>query len=266
MLDKIITDTKRAVEIAKSKIDSSVMNRALSFVTYEPIDVLKLFKSAGIHIIAEYKRRSPSRGKISGSPLSDVISEYEKGGASAISILTNGAFEGTIGDLEETRQLTKLPILRKEFIIDEYQLFQSKAYGADFVLLIARILSDIQLKDFLDITDYLGIKALVETESAGDVERALNAGAKLIGVNNRDLKSFTVEKAKGLMIAKTIPSNIAVVIESGIAVRSDMDPFIDAGLHNFLVGTSLMLSYDKINSLNNLLMRDSSIDSGNSAI
>ncbi len=254
MLDKIIADTKRAVELAKSKIDSSIMNRALSFVTYEATDVIKLFKSDGLHIIAEYKRSSPSRGKISGSPLSDVISEYEKGGASAISILTNFAFEGTISDLEQARQLTKLPLLRKEFIVDEYQLFQSKVYGADFVLLIARILSDTQLKDFLDIIDYLGINALVETESAGDIERALDAGAKLIGVNNRNLENFAVDKAKGLIIAKSIPPDIAIVIESGIAARSDMNPFIDAGFNNFLIGSSLMLSYNKITLLNDLLL------------
>ncbi len=255
MLDKIIADTKRTVQLNKSKIDSSVMNRSLSFVTYEPIDVLQLFKSDGIHIIAEYKRSSPSRGKISNLPLSNVIGEYEKGGASAISILTNDAFDGSIGDFEEARQLTKLPLLRKEFVIDEYQLFQSKVYGADFVLLITRILSDKQLKDFLETADYLGIKALVETESTVEVERALNAGADIIGVNNRDLKSFSIDKAKGLMIAKTIPSNIAVVIESGIAVRSDIDPFVDAGFNNFLVGSSLMLSYDKIGSLKNLYLK-----------
>ncbi len=253
MLDKIINDTRREVELAKSKIDSSIMNRALSFVTYEATDVIKLFKSDGLHIIAEYKRSSPSRGKISDQPLSDVTTEYEKGGASAISILTNSAFEGTIGDLEQARQLTKLPLLRKEFIVDEYQLFQSKVYGADFVLLIARILSDTQLKDFLDIIDYLGINALVETESTGDIERALDAGAKLIGVNNRNLENFAVDKAKGLIMAKLIPPDIAVIIESGIAARSDMNPFIDSGFNNFLIGSSLMLSYNKIALLNNLL-------------
>lgn len=255
MLDKIINDTRREVELAKSKIDSSLMNRALSFVTYEAADVIKLFKSDGLHIIAEYKRSSPSRGKISDQPLSDVTAEYEKGGVSAISILTNAAFEGAIDDLEQARQLTKLPLLRKEFIVDEYQLFQSKVYGADFVLLIARILSDTQLKDFIDITDDLGISALVETESTGDIERALDAGAKLIGVNNRNLENFAVDKAKGLIIAKSIPSNIAVVIESGIAARSDMNPFIDAGFNNFLIGSLLMLSYNKIALLNDLLLK-----------
>jgi len=255
MLDKIINNTKRQIEFDKAQISESVLKRSLSYVSHEPINIFNLLNKTGIHIIAEYKRKSPSLGKISDDMLSDVIKDYEIGGASAISVLTNAAFDGKIADMEEARQLTKLPILRKEFIIDEYQIYQARTYGADFVLLIVRILSDKQLNNFLDLIDSLGISALVEVESPNDLNRALKAGATIIGVNNRDLKSFVIDKKQGIEIAKIIPSDRAIVIESGIAARADLDPFLDAGFHNFLIGSSLMKAQNKIDALNNLILK-----------
>ncbi len=255
ILEKIINNTKRQIEFDKARISESVLKRSLSYVSYEPIDIFNLLNKTGIHIIAEYKRKSPSLGKISDGTLSDVIKDYEIGGAAAISVLTNAAFDGKIADMEEARQLTELPILRKEFIIDEYQIYQARTYGADFVLLITRILSDKQLNDFLDLTDSLGISALVEVESLNDLNRTLKTGASIIGVNNRDLKSFVIDKKRGIKIAEIVPSDREIVIESGIAARTDLDPFIDAGFHNFLIGSSLMKSQNRIDTLNNLILK-----------
>ena len=255
ILDKIINNTKRQIEFDKAQISESVLKRSLSYASHEPINIFNLLNKAGIHIIAEYKRKSPSLGKISDGALSDVIKDYEIGGAAAISVLTNTAFDGKITDMEEARQLTKLPILRKEFIIDEYQIYQARIYGADFVLLIVRILSDKQLNNFLDLTESLGLSALVEVESSNDLNRALKAGAAIIGVNNRDLKSFAIDKKRGIEIAKTVPSDREVVIESGIVIRTDLDPFLNAGFHNFLIGSSLMKAQSKIDVLNNLILK-----------
>jgi len=254
-LEKIIEDTKRKVESDKAIISESVIKKSLSYVSYETVNLAELLSRDGIHIIAEYKRKSPSLGKISDDKLADVVKEYETAGVSAISILTNNAFGGSISDIEEARQLTKLPILRKEFIIDQYQLFQSRIYGADFVLLIARILSGSQLSDFLGLIEYLGMSALVEVESSDDLEKALKAEADIIGVNNRDLKSFAIDREKGLELAKMIPPEKQVVIESGIAIRADLDPFLDAGFHNFLIGSSLMKSSNRIDAIDNLLLK-----------
>ncbi|MCX7934026.1 MAG: indole-3-glycerol phosphate synthase TrpC, partial [Planctomycetota bacterium] len=194
------------------------------------------------NIIAEIKKASPSAGVIrSDFDPGAIASAYARGGAAAISCLTDRSyFQGDIAYLQEARQRTALPVLRKDFIIHPAQICEASAIGADAVLLIARLLTLEVLRDFLALCRELRLAALVEIHDEADLDKALAAAADLIGVNNRDLDTFSVDKTTALRLRRLIPKNIPVVAESGISTPEDLRALAEAGIEAVLVGEALM--------------------------
>lgn len=193
-------------------------------------------------LIAEIKKASPSAGLIAEDFDPGAIAEsYEQGGAAALSVLTDKQFfQGSLDHLVEARLATQLPVLRKDFTLDRYHLLQASADGADAILLIVAALTDSELTELLQDARDLQLDALVEVHDEAELERALAAGANLIGVNNRDLKTLEVSLETSLRLAKQIPSNVLAVSESGIRSPADIRRLMDAGYQAFLIGESLM--------------------------
>jgi indole-3-glycerol phosphate synthase len=199
---------------------------------------------SGINIIAEIKRASPSKGVIN----SDIdaalyAAEYEKGGACAISVLTDRHFfMGSLDDLIGARKSTVLPVLRKDFIISSYQIYESSAIGADAILLIVRILSENQLNDYISLCRQLKLETLVEVHSEKDLEIATNAGAGLIGINNRNLSSFKTDIEVSMRLSGLLKPEQTAVAASGINGRDDIEKNLSFGVYNFLIGESIVRS------------------------
>ena len=202
--------------------------------------------SSATGIIAEFKRKSPSKGWLHpGAKVQDVLPFYAEGGASACSILTDGDFfGGSLSDLQQARRLVNIPLLRKDFTLDEYQVYEAKCIGADAVLLICSLLSAAQLGEYLAQAQELGLSALVEAHTAGEVQQALAAGAEIIGVNNRNLKDFSVNPVNSLRLRDAIPASKIFVAESGIKCAADTQALKQAGVQAVLVGEALMRSAD----------------------
>lgn len=192
-------------------------------------------------MIAEFKRRSPSAGEIGSGDPAVVAAAYGTGGAAALSVLTDGPyFGGSLADLEAARAASSLPVLRKDFVVDELQVWEARSAGADAVLLIVRILEDARLAGLLELSRELRMGALVEVHDEAELERALGAGAMVIGVNNRDLDTFRTELEVTLRLAPLVPAGRIVVGESGIRDGADVDRLGDAGVDAVLVGEALM--------------------------
>lgn len=192
-------------------------------------------------MIAEFKRRSPSAGEIGAGDPAAVATAYGTGGAAAMSVLTDGPFfGGSLADLEAARAASSLPVLRKDFVLDELQVWEARSAGADAVLLIVRILEDARLTGLLDLSRELRMSALVEVHDEAELERALGAGAVVIGVNNRDLDTFRTELEVTLRLAPLVPAGRILVGESGIRDGADVDRLGDAGVDAVLVGEALM--------------------------
>jgi indole-3-glycerol phosphate synthase len=206
-------------------------------------------------IIAEVKRRSPSKGAlIRNFDPARIASVYQENGAAAVSVLTDREFFA--GDKEfliDIRGMVKLPLLRKDFIVDACQIYETRLLGADAVLLIAGILEAQQLAEYLAITEELGLDALVEVHDRQDLDKALAAGAGIIGVNNRNLKTFVTDIRTSMDLVAHIPDDRIVVSESGIRTRADIEELTAAGIHTFLVGETLMQADDKGAKLRELL-------------
>ncbi len=198
-------------------------------------------------IIAEYKRASPSAGAIDGkSKAAEVAAAYVRGGAAAISVLTERpSFGGTFADLARVRAAVDVPIVCKDFIIDEFQIFKAAAFGADAVLLIVAALDDGKLRTLLRCARSLALDALVEVHCAGDATRALAAGANIIGINNRDLATFEVDLTLAQRLCHYVPADRTIVAESGYSSYTQLRQAMDAGIGAFLVGEALMRSQDK---------------------
>jgi len=209
----------------------------------------------GISVIAEFKRRSPSAGTLrAGADLQEVVGAYERGGASALSVLTEGPnFGGSLDDLRAARELCQLPILRKDFIVDEYQLLEARAAGADAVLLIVAALDADSLARLHERAVALGLDVLVEVHDRGEVDRALGAGARLIGVNNRDLRDFSVDLTRTTRLRGAIPDGVVVVSESGIAEAAQLRALEAEGVDAVLVGESLMRAPNPARALRELI-------------
>jgi len=199
-----------------------------------------------VRLLAEVKRRSPSAGEIRpGADPVEVAQAYRSGGAAALSVLTDREFfGGELGFLERVRGAVDLPVLRKDFVVDALQLHEARAAGADAVLLIARILPDPQLAELHAQARELGMDALVEVHDAGEMGRALAAGATLVGVNNRDLATFTTDLALSERLVVGVPDAVTRVAESGIRTAADVDRLGAAGFDAILVGESLMRQPD----------------------
>lgn len=215
-----------------------------------------LSQDSRVNIIAEFKRRSPSKGTIRANADPAIIaSAYERGGAAAISVLTEeDYFGGSLDDLATARQTTTLPLLRKDFIFDEYQVHEAAAAGADAVLLIVAALSDDQLTSLRAVAeDELDLDALVEVHTSAELKRALAAGARLIGVNNRDLRTFHVSLDISLQLAREASADVLLISESGLKSRTDLLQLQAAGFKGFLIGESLMRAEEPANALQALL-------------
>ena len=197
-------------------------------------------------MIAEVKKASPSRGVIRADfdPAS-IARSYETGGAACLSVLTDvDFFQGADGDLIAAREACQLPVLRKDFVVDEYQLLEARALGADAVLLIAAALDDAQLADFAALASALGLDALAEVHDAAELERVLRLPLPLVGINNRDLRTFEVSLDATLALKEMVPADRMLVTESGILAPPDVRRMRDAGVHAFLVGEAFMRAAD----------------------
>ncbi len=197
-------------------------------------------------MIAEFKRRSPSAGALREDPdLRGIVSAYERGGAVALSVLTEGPnFDGSLEDLRAARAVCELPILRKDFIVDPYQLYEARAAGADAVLLIVAALGPQELESLNALARAIGLDVLMEVHDGEELRSALEPGANLVGINNRDLRDFSVDMERTTQLMDEIPPSVTVVSESGIATAEHLDRLQRAGVQAVLVGEALMRSPD----------------------
>ena len=211
-----------------------------------PRQFAQALRQPGVAFIAEIKRKSPSGGALRpGASAADLAAMYESAGAAALSVLTDTAyFGGSDDDLVTARHVSGLPALRKDFVVDPYQIYEARALGADAVLLIVRALSDADLRELLDLTYRLGIEALVETHSASEVERALQAGAQIVGVNNRDLDTLVTDVSLAPRLRTMVPPEVVFVAESGISHPDQVSALLAAGVDAILIGESLLRSPD----------------------
>jgi indole-3-glycerol phosphate synthase len=200
----------------------------------------------GIGVIAEFKRRSPSAGTLrEDADVGEVVGAYERGGARAVSVLTEGPhFDGSLQDLRAARGACGLPILRKDFIVDPYQLLEARAASADAVLLIVAALPTEELQSLHDAARALGLDVLVEVHDREELRSALELGADLLGINNRDLRDFSVDVERTSRLMREVPDGVTVVSESGIATAEQLRTLEQEGVHAVLVGESLMRSSD----------------------
>ena len=200
----------------------------------------------GVRIIAEIKRASPSRGDLRPDlHPGDLARAYQDGGAAAVSVLTEPAFfKGSAKDLKRARDVVELPVLRKDFILEPYQVYETAAMGADTMLLIVRILDDDQLQSLLALARGVGLETLVEIHDEADARRIAGLDVPVVGINNRDLESFRTDAARAARIAAQLPRGTAVVAASGIRAEADLQRAIGAGLRRFLVGETLVTAPD----------------------
>ena len=201
----------------------------------------------GMSFICEVKKASPSKGVIANDfPYLRIAKEYEAAGASAISVLTEPFyFQGSDAYFREIRNVIKIPMLRKDFTVEEYMIYQAKEMGADAILLICSLLSEMQLSEYLGIAAELGLSALVEAHDEQEIEMALSVGAGIIGVNNRNLKDFTVDIQNSVRLRKLVPAEKLFVSESGMKTREDIQRLEEANVNAVLIGETLMRSSDK---------------------
>jgi len=255
----------KIVEQKKSEVGERKKLFSESFLRDEAIKVKrrsfmkKLSKPgpSGINIIAEIKRASPSKGLLRPDlDPAEYAAEYEKGGAAAISVLTDKSFfMAKPDDLIRAREASTLPVLRKDFIISSYQIYETSAMGADALLLIARILSKEQIKDYLALCGEIGIDALVEVHSEKDLERASDSGARLIGINNRNLSSFETDTENAMRISELLEPGQIAVAASGITGHMDIEKNLSSGIYNFLIGESIVRSGNPAKFIRSLLFR-----------
>ena len=257
ILDRIVEARRASVAHRKRVLPDVALKIAVEKKVAPPRDFAGALTRAGkINIISELKKASPSRGVIREEYAPAVLAaSLEEAGAAALSVLTEeDFFSGSLGDLKEASRVTKIPILRKDFIVDPWQVWETRAAGADSFLLIAAILSDAELQDLLELGRTLKMEALVEVHSREELERVLAAGARIIGVNNRDLRDFQVHLETSLGLAEVIPEDCIAVSESGLRSHEDLARLQGAGFDAFLIGEHVMRSADPAAALRALLM------------
>jgi indole-3-glycerol phosphate synthase len=244
-LEKIVDSTRREVEHRRSEVPLADLERQL-VARSEDRPFSEALVHPGISLIAEHKRRSPSAGAIrDGATVTEIVSAYERAGAAALSILTEREhFGGSLDDLREARAASRLPILRKDFVIDHYQLFESAAAGADAILLIVAALDPRQLARLHAEALALDLDVLVEVHDAQELEVALELDADVIGINNRDLTDFSVDVQRTFELLSDVPAGKTVVSESGIATREQLDELERVGVDAVLIGEALMRAGD----------------------
>ena len=255
MLDRIVAQKREEVEQRKKSLPLSRLKELIARREV-PLDLALALKGTQTRLIAEVKRASPSRGVLRPdfNPV-ELAQKYAEGGAAAISVLTEtNYFDGSIDHLAAIREEIRLPLLRKDFIFDPYQVYESRAYGADALLLIVAILSQGQLEELLSLSHNLGLSCLVEVHRQGEVERALGSQAKIIGINNRDLTTFTIDINTTRRLLPLIPQGRIVVSESGIRNRSDVAKLKSWGVNAVLVGEALVTAGDVVTKVRELII------------
>lgn len=255
ILEEIAARTVQRVAEEKAAVPLSEMKkRAEAMDANTDFPFRKALSGEEISFICEVKRASPSKGLIAPDfPYLDIARDYERAGAAAISCLTEPFwFKGKDEYLTEIANAVKIPVLRKDFTVDEYMIYQAKTLGASAVLLICSILSKEQLSEYLGIAHSLGLSALVEAHDETEVRTALSVGAGIIGVNNRDLRTFTVDIGNSARLRKLVPPEVLFVSESGIKTTADIEDLRRNGTNAVLIGETLMRSSDKKSALDEL--------------
>jgi indole-3-glycerol phosphate synthase len=255
VLGRILQETRAEVERRKREapLDADALTDAERARSDGP-SFREALRGSGIGVIAEFKRRSPSAGELRVDPdLASIVTAYARGGAVAVSVLTEGPnFGGTLDDLCAARAACALPLLRKDFVVDPYQLHEARAAGADAVLLIVAALTAQELQSLHTRAHALGLDALVEVHDREELSRALDVGAELVGINNRDLRDFSVDVRRTERLLDAVPAELTVVSESGIATAEQLLRLQEGGVHAVLVGESLMRAEDPAGALREL--------------
>ncbi len=248
MLDEIVEKTKERVEIAKNIISLDDLKNEVSLMEInDEFSFKQALSGDDIAIIAEVKKASPSKGVIDEDfDYLAIAREYELAGASAVSVLTEPYFfQGSDDYLKEISENVTIPVLRKDFIIDEYMIWEAKALGASAILLIVSILEIVQLKKFLDLAHDLGLSAIVETHDGDEIMKALTVGAEIIGVNNRNLNDFSVDIENSISLRRCVSGDVIFISESGIKTKEDVTRLKENDVDAVLIGETLMKSDDK---------------------
>ena len=257
ILDKIIEQTKIDLEIKKAKFSFDELGRSLAYNPYMPRPVKPALKSSpdeSLRIISEIKKASPSKGLIRADfdPV-EIAVAYENAGTNAFSILTEPLwFKGDLEFIPQVRRYTKTPILRKDFIIDEYQILEALVYGADFILLIAKALSRADLKRLYEFAVHVGLDVLVEIHDREDLTKAIFAGAEIIGINHRNLQTFEVDLSLSANLIPLIPNGKIIVAESGLSSHEQLLELNKIGVDAFLIGEHFMRQDDVGAALKNI--------------
>ena len=247
ILDRLAEHARERVRAARMQIPPEEIRRQALSLPIGGFSFEKALKKPGLSFICECKKASPSKGIIAEEfPYLQIAREYEAAGADCISVLTEPKwFLGSGRYLEEIAETVSIPCLRKDFTVDEYMIYEAKILGASAVLLICSILSQRQLSEYLSLCDELGLSALVEAHDEAEVELAQRAGARIIGVNNRNLKDFSVDAKNSLSLRQRIPEGVLFVSESGVQSAEDGRRLREAGADAVLVGEALMRASDK---------------------
>lgn len=255
ILDKIALYTKSRVEALKQeKSFREIKKQALAIKPKQPFAFERALATEEMAFICEVKRASPSKGIIAETfPYVEIAQDYEQAGASAISVLTEPEFFlGRDSYLSEIRARVNIPVLRKDFIVDSYQIYEAKILGADAVLLICTLLDVNKLREYIEIAESLGLSALVETHTEEEINSALKAGARMIGINNRNLSTFEVELNTTTSLRHLVPEHIRLVSESGIQKKEDIERLRQSKVNAVLIGEAFMRNPDKAAVMKNL--------------
>jgi indole-3-glycerol phosphate synthase len=255
VLDAILAQTRERVAVEQERRPLGFSHPSVTRAPPVRPFADALVRSGRTNVIAEHKRRSPSRGAIREDLApEDVARRYEGAGAIALSVLTDEPFfGGRLDHLVQARAATALPVLRKDFVLDPWQVWEARAAGADAVLLIVAALTDTELRGLLGVAREAGLDTLVEVHDRSELDRALAAGARIVGVNSRDLKTLAVSLQTALSLAPAIPDDVVAVAESGIRTSADLRRLGDAGFDAFLVGERLMAAPDPGEALRQLI-------------
>lgn len=247
LLDTIAASARKRVDAAKAAISSEAMRQKALALPKGNFEFEAALRKPGLSLICEVKKASPSKGVISENfPYLEIARDYEAAGADAVSVLTEpDYFQGNDRYLSEIRQQVKIPLLRKDFVVDPYQIYEAKVLGAHAVLLICALLTVEDLSRYIEICTELGLSALVEAHTEQEVLAAVASGANIIGVNNRDLKTFKVDLETSLKLRPLVPADRVFVAESGIQTAEDIRRLRDAKVDAVLIGETLMRSENK---------------------
>ena len=255
-LDKIVQSHREKAAREHRNLDELVAQAGLLPATRGFAEQLVVGSREQLCVIAEIKRKSPSKGVLHPDLIASNISAlYEQGGASCLSVLTDEHFfGGSVEDLQRARASTSLPVIRKDFTVSEFDVVDARLMGADCVLLIAAVLTNDELSRFFDLAMHIGLDVLVETHDESELDRALNVGANIVGVNQRDLITFEVDHARAERMASLIPPTVVRVAESGVRDAHDARRLRDAGYDAVLVGESLVTSVDPASAVRDLMV------------